>query len=251
MTPAQRQQLLVGLTGVVVAAFAVDQFLGGPAPRPSASSDGAETAAVGTPAPVGAPDDLDQAGLQARYALILEQEPFAERSFRPKPTARPRPTRRDERPRPSAPPPPERLELRLTGLLGQGEGRVGVLEERSSGRGILAHAGLELGELKVHGIENGGLVLVEDGKRRQLELGDELNLPLELSSRLVALKVTTRESSSPTRRATRSPGGTQPAVEVSAEDRKAILERLRNRRRNSLDSDPAPAPTPDDQGGSE
>jgi hypothetical protein len=231
VTPARRQQALAIVAGLLVGGFLLDQLLGSKPSADPAQSDAPDVAAVGTPAPAGAPRDLDAGALESRYAAVVDEEPFRTRSFRPRPTPRARPSARPTRRR-EDPPPPAKLELRLTGLLGQGEGRVGVLEQRGSGKGILAHPGLELGELSVAAVHTASITIVEGESRRDLPLGEELILPQEFERQLVALKTTTTESSR--HRAGRSPGGTQPAVEVSAEDRQKILERLRNRRRSSM-----------------
>jgi hypothetical protein len=231
VTPQRRQQALAIVAGLLVGGFLLNQLFGSKPSADPAQTDAADVASVGTPAPAGAPRDLDGKALEARYAAVVDQEPFRSRSFRPRATPRARPSARPTRRRES-PPPPSKLELRLTGLLGQGEGRVGVLEQRGSGKGILAHPGLVLGEVSVASVETSSITLVEGSARRRLDLGDEVVLPKELERQLVALKTTTTESSRS--RAGRSPGGTQPAVEVSTEDRQKILERLRNRRRSSM-----------------
>lgn len=242
MTSTQRTQLLAAVALILVIGLGLERVLSHRGPTGATSSGGDAVASVGTPALVGAPPGLDAKGLQERYATVIQVQPFAERSFRPQPARRDRPAPRQVRREPSAPPPPSKLELRLTGLLGQGEGRVGVLEERASGKGILAHPGLELGPVAISAVGTESITLAEGEKRRELALGDALELPLEVSSQLVALKTTTTETSAAPsgggrRRGSSAGARATPVPQVSSEDRQKILERLRARRARSLKSD--------------
>lgn len=184
----------------------------------------------------GAPRDLDAAGLRARYAAIGAAEPFKPRSFEPPARASAAPvTTRVNGPVPVARKlDPLQLELRFTGLLGQGDARAAVLEETSgSGRGVLAIAGLKLGPIEIAVIGSSSISIVDSGTRKDVELGDAILFPIAVASSVTALTPLNPDGVVPTRTGA-SNDGTVNAAPISPEERQATLERLRERRRRTL-----------------
>jgi hypothetical protein len=225
---AHKRTLLLGVTAVVVVVLlALDQLgSGGTDTLPEPTPEREATKAVDPPVP-GSPAGLDVEALRARYRPVRDARPFARRSFLPKPPPSPgEPVR--PRPRPSAEPAsPTTFQLRLTGIVREGGNPVAVLEERGTGRGLLVQSGLGLGEVSVAEVSTSALVVMAGGTRNQIELGASLSLPLDLRTRLVALKPAGT-------RTTVTTGSSGATVEISEEARQSVLERLRARRRASL-----------------
>lgn len=249
VAPAQpdkrRVIAMVGVIAVLVAWLAHDQLAtGGGAGGSAASAERASSvAASGTSLAPGAPRDLDARGLTNRYAPVLTRRPFTVLSFKPAPPPR---TRRDPGPRNDPPPkndfppPPAELELLLTGTIGVGPGRVAYLEHRGSGRALTVREGDELGKTTVAKVETAALVLSEGARTQRLELGEVFKLPQDDERRLEPL----RKGPPPSEPARPGAGGDPAAPAPSAEDRAALLERLRARRRQSMQPDkPAEKPT--------
>lgn len=240
--PTRTLVLAAGAVGSlgVLGAVLVLQGTGPAASGPAAGGEG--VAATGSAAPVGAPAGAGEDGLAERYAVVLEAAPFAVSDFRPRPT--PRRVERDpsprETPREREPDPPDRLELRFTGVCGQGAGWAAVLEARGTGKGLVVASGDALGEVSVASVTTGALGLTGPDGERTIDLGDEVTLDLQLTGRLAELMpaVEDPEGDRPQRsRAARRPARRQPDVELDADQRQAILERLRRRRQRSLEGE--------------
>ena len=233
---------LVGVIAALVGYLLWEQL------APGATASGARgavstgaVAATGSALPPGAPVELDARGLTNHYAPVLAARPFTARSFRPPPRETPRrPERTPDRlqPRRERPSEPEDLELLLTGTIGIGPGRIAYLEHRESGRALQVREGDEVGPTTVAKVETAALVLSEGGKTRRLELGELLKLPHGQERRLETLRTAPPPAESSGR-----PGsggavaGGAPAP--SAEERAALLERLRQRRLQSMQAPPS------------
>lgn len=209
----------VGVVAVVVDSVWV-RSAGDRAPGPDAVA-----VEPGDALSAGAPPGLDRAALDARYGPLLQADPFRLRSFRAPPKPAPR-RAAPPRPTPSGPPP---VELRLTGTVGQDAGRAGVLEARGTGTGLLAAVGDRIGPSQVAAIHTGGLVLDEAGKQRTLALGEKLEVPAAQAPALTPLHTAT----------VAKPKGvaTSSGPPLSDDKRQSILERLRARRRASMQDD--------------
>lgn len=241
MSPAVRTKALAAAAACSVLYLVVTTIQ---EPGASTSSRGGGDAAPTTSALVvlaGAPRDLDRKGLAERYRPIRSADPFKPRSFDPPPPPRREP-RRPERPAlgerqtVSAPRDPEKVDLRLTGFLGQGEARRAVLEETSgNGRGLMVTAGLSLGPVSVASVGTDSITFTfTDGdQQKAVELGSSIELPKAVSDKLESLKATSSDVAAVTTGSSSSSGG-DAAPAVSTEDRQAILERLRERRRRSI-----------------
>lgn len=193
-------------------------------PETATDADGTETVSV---APAGAPPGLSVDELAERYDPVLDAGLFTKRSFKARPKRSPKKPR--EKTRTAKPSGPAALSLRLTGLVGLGEGRRGVLEEPGTGQGLLAEVGKTLGPTEVAEINTSSLVLLTEGKRRELVLGETFELPAKERTTLVRLRP------KPAPESVKSAGKT-PAVEISDEKRMTILERLKARRKSSMSS---------------
>lgn len=242
MSPAVRTKALAAVAAGAVLLLAVKQATTPDAPGGAAGGAG-QSAPVGsvTLLLAGAPRDLEQAELKKRYAPIGAVKPFQPRSFA---TVAPVSTggapaggrRGGVRPTLASPTPPDRLELRFTGLLGQGDERVAVLEEfTGAGRGILARQGAIVGPIEIAVIGTDSITVVEGEDRKKVDLGDNVFVPSVVNARLEALKPPVPEGLARPAAGSSSSGtvGT-PAPAVSSEDRQAILERLRERRRQQV-----------------
>lgn len=242
MSPAVRTKALAAVAACSVLYLAVSMVQ-----EPGTSSTsraGADAAPTGSAVVVlaGAPRDLDRKGLTERYRAIRSAEPFKPRSFDPPPPPRRAAERRTpelgERQPVSRPRDPEKVDLRLTGLLGHGEARRAVLEETSgSGKGLVATAGLSLGPVSIAAVGTDSITFtfVEGEQKKDLELGGSIELPIAVQSKLETLKVTSSDVAAVTTGGNAgSTGGSSAAPAVSAEDRQAVLERLRERRRRSI-----------------
>lgn len=238
MTPALRTKILGALAAAAVLYAVVSSVQ---EPGRSTSSSGRADAAPATSAVVvlaGAPRDLDRQGLAERYRPIRTADPFKPRSFEP-----PRPPRTPPPPRPTEPSPgerrplsrrdPENVDLRLTGLLGHGEARLAVLED-GSGKGLFAIAGASLGPVSVAAVGTDSVTFSfeEGGRTRSVELGDMIQLPKAVESKLEPLKATGGDVAAVSTGAAAASGSAAPAM--SDEDRQAVLERLRERRRRQV-----------------
>lgn len=243
LDPVTRTKALAAAAAVSLLVLAIANT-GGPDAAPT--SGGADGAVVRTAAVVlaGAPRDLDAAGLKKRYAPIGAAEPFKSRSFEP-------PARPDVAPvvsRINGPVPvarkvdPLKLELRFTGLLGQGAARAAILEETSgSGRGVVAQPGLKLGPIEIAVVGSASISIVDSGTRKDVELGDAILFPIAVSSSMQALKPPNPDGTVAVRTGSSNDGTVAPAP-ISAEERNATLERLRERRRRDLKPQPEPLP---------
>ncbi|MCA8923155.1 MAG: hypothetical protein KDD82_15175 [Planctomycetes bacterium] len=229
-----RTYLLGGAATLLVGLLAV-RMLGSDGAAPGARGDDANpssVAAVGTPLPVGAPLDLDLKQLEARYAKIGSADPFAARDFRPK--APPRRPRRDPEPSrvvPVAAPPPDKLELRLTGLTGEGAERRAVFEVRAERKALLVASGWVLEDVSIAAVETFTVRAVAKGKETTLDLGDSLEVPKAVRTQLIDVA---KASSSPSATPYRAAGSTTPVEPLSEEKRDSILERLRAQREASI-----------------
>jgi len=203
----------------------------------NAGGSGSSVAEVTTLLPVGAPLDLDPKQLAERYAKIEQSDPFAKSDFRPKRT--PRPTRQDPRPErvvPTAAPPPDTIELRLTGLTGEGEERRAVFEHRAERKALLVTNGWEHEEMSIAAVETFTVKAVDKGRERTLNLGDSLTLPLSVRPMLIDIA---KASSSAAERPYRPSGSTETPEPISDDKRQSILERLRAKREASLKNPPS------------
>ncbi len=222
---ASRTTLLGLVACGLVGVFALSSlFSGGNPVGPGDSSDtgGSETVSV---APAGSPQGLSADELAKRYDPVLDAGLFTKRSFKPRPKRDPKKPR--ETIRVSRSKAPSDISLRLTGVVGHGAGRHGVLEEPGSGQGVLAVAGKVLGATEVAEVNTTSLVLLTEGKRRELALGDTFELPLKERSVLTQLRPKPAPDSVKS-------AGKKPAVELSDTKRMSILERLKARRRSSM-----------------
>ena len=218
-----RRHLLAALAGLGLLAVAADALWirrGADPAAPAAAPAGGRAAAL----PPGAPPELDREALAARYAPLIAADPFAPRSFHPPPRPVERPAAPP--PRPASGPPP--VDLRFTGVVGQGAAQAGVFEARGTGSGLLASVGDRVGAAEVAAIRSDGLVLSEDGRQRVLALGEQLEVPAAQAPTLTPLHTAT--VAAPTGSAASGPP-------LSADARQSILERLRARRRASLEAD--------------
>jgi hypothetical protein len=189
-----------------------------------ADEDGSKAVSV---APAGAPPGLSVDELSERYDPVLDAGLFTKRSFKARPKRGPKKPR--EKRQTSRPKGPTDISLRLTGLIGSGEDRRGVLEEPGSGQGLLAAAGKKLGATDVAEINTSSLVLSTEGNRRELTLGDTFELPAKERSTLIRLRPKPAPDSVKS-------GGKTPAIELSDDKRMTILERLKARRKSSMTS---------------
>ncbi|MCO5170307.1 MAG: hypothetical protein M9894_28560 [Planctomycetes bacterium] len=236
-----RTKALAAVAAGAVLLLAVKQATTPAAPGGGGAAAG-ESAPVGSVTLVlaGAPRDLPEAELKRRYAAIRAAKPFQPRSFAavaPVATGG-APARGPGRTRPtlSEAPPPDRLELRFTGLLGQGDERTAILEEPTgAGRGILARQGAVVGPIEIAVVGTDSITVVEGESRKDVPLGDAVRLPIVVSARLEALKPPPPDGLARPASGSSSSGtvGT-PAPAVSSEERQAILERLRERRRQQV-----------------
>ena len=218
--PAPRTIALAAVATGAVAILALSNLLETPEPTSETTSD-TPTRATG-PVP-GAPPGMSQGELEQRYDPILDAGLFTKRSFLPKVKRVKRDTNRAPTQRK---PTSTEISLRLTGLIGIGAARRGVLEERGTGRGILAAAGERLGTTEVVSVNTSTVVVVAEGTRRELALGDVLNVPRELKSKFTRLQPKPSKGLVSARK--------RPAVEISDDKRMSILERLKAARRASL-----------------
>lgn len=242
MSPAVRTKALAAVAAGAVLYLAITtvQEPTGSSP-PTGAADAAPTASA-VVVLAGAPRDLDRAGLRERYEAIGAAKPFVSRSFDPPRRERSTPVERPSRPalgerQPvSRPKDPEKVDLRFTGLLGAGEARRAVLEEASgTGLGLVAGAGLSLGPVSVSAVGTESITLLEGDERKDLALGSSIELPIAVKTSLQALKATTGDVAAVTTGAGGSASsGDSAAPAVSAEERQAVLERLRERRRRSI-----------------
>jgi len=238
--PKQQQQrtaILALVAVVLIALLGLDRLLPDEATAPMESSHGGAAKTTQAAPLQGAP----KAGVKellARYEPLLDSGPFTVRSFRPRPKALPpRPRRPNEPRRPdSKPAGPQPIKVRWTGVIGEGEGASAVLEERSTGRGLFASKGLKLGEIAFVAVKPDSLVLETGGRKRQLALGDAIDLPPSAKDQLTKLGPPAPEPGT-----VRSGGGYKPAVKLTKDRRQAILERLRARRLASLNKKKAEA----------
>lgn len=242
------------LLGIFAAAgvglVAVDQLL--PKGTGDAASDGAApVTTAAAPPPVGAPLGADLPALRKRYASIRLARPFETRDFkdRPKrPRPKPRPSREPDR-RPSKPA-VEMASLRLTAFLSRKTGRVGLLERRGTGKAIYASKGTKLGDVTVAAVGTESLTVSEKGKDRALPLGESLEIPL---ASLPSFEPLQPEGSRKEERGTSgstSSSSSKDVPKISETKRMSILERLKARRRKSLQKskNKAPAGQPAGQG---
>ncbi len=223
----QRRKIVLTVVAVALVGLLGSQALlpGGPQAANSPTAGGA-VAPVGSKALPGAPPGLTRPELAKRYTTVLDAGLFIERSFKERPKNAPKPKPR--RPVSTEPSEPAGISLRLTGVLGEGDARCGVLEERGTGKGLVAATGLEIGDAKVTGVSTTALVLERAGKREEIPLGEVLTLPASARSALTQLKVTTKAAKKPS-------AGSTPAVEISSDKRMSILEKLKAARQKSMD----------------
>jgi hypothetical protein len=246
VSPALRTKLL-GAVAAGAVLYAVVDAVQAPGASTISTAPG-DVAATGSAVVVlaGAPRDLDRKALAERYRPIRSAQPFKPRSFDPPPPPRrSAPDRREpalgEKRQLAAPPPPDKIDVRLTGFLGRGEARRAVLEEtNSSGKGLVVTAGLSLGPVSVAAVGTDSITFTftgeDDAQKKDLALGSSIELPKAVSSKLETLKVTSGDVAAVTTTggSSAASGGDTSSAPVSAEDRQAVLERLRERRRRSI-----------------
>ncbi|RMG19111.1 MAG: hypothetical protein D6731_00255 [Planctomycetota bacterium] len=220
---------LAAIASLLVALLAWREF-GAPEPAPAPGTSEEQPPRTDAPARPGARAERDLEALRGRYRAVLEARPFAPRSFRPRPAPAPLRPEAPAPSRPSAPPPPAGLRLRLTSLLGRGAGRHAVLEEGGTGRGIIVRAGARFADASVAEVATSSIVVRLGGLRKEIALGELLDLPAAARGSLVELRPRSAAAALPSPRG----AGRGSAVELSDERRKALLERLRAARRASL-----------------
>lgn len=249
--PATRTKALAaGAAGLLLVLAIVGTGAPETASTPSGPGGGAAPPRSATVVLAGAPRDLDAAGLKQRYAGITSAEPFKARSFDPPARASVAPvTTRENGPVPVARKvDPLKLELRFTGLLGQGAARAAILEETDgSGRGVLALPGLKLGPVEIAVVGSASISIVDSGTRKDVDLGEAIVFPIAVRSSVTALKPPNPDGTVTVRTGGASNDGTVAPAPISAEERNATLERLRARRRRDLQPQPAPEPAPQPQ----
>lgn len=226
--PKVRTAVLGGAAVTLIGLLAADTLLQKEAQTPiENASKTANTSAKEAPL-LGAPP-VGKTELLKRYEPVLTTGPFTTRSFRPRPKASPRPPRsRDPEPRKAPPKPtgPQPIQVRWTGVIGEGETASAVLEERSTGRGLFAAKGLKVGEVAFLSVAPETLVVETSGKKKSLALGDAFELPHTAKDQMSKLGPPAPKG-----------GGSstyKPGVKLDAGKRQSILERLRARRRASL-----------------
>jgi hypothetical protein len=238
--------LAAGAAGLLLVLAIVGTGAPETASTPSGPGGGAAPPRSATVVLAGAPRDLDAAGLKQRYAAINSAEPFKARSFEPPARASVAPvTTRENGPVPVARKvDPLKLELRFTGLLGQGAARAAILEETDgSGRGVVALPGLKLGPVEIAVVGSASISIVDSGTRKDVDLGEAIVFPIAVRSSVTALKPPNPDGTVPVRAGASNDGTVAPAP-ISAEERNATLERLRERRRRDLKPQPQPEPEP-------
>lgn len=236
----QRTLALAGVAGLLILVLVLSQ-LGGQAAAAKKAAEASTAAAVDTRSapPVGAPRGLATADLKVRYEPITKKAPFQVRSFRPAPppSRDPGPRREPDRPRYSPPPDPKSVEVRLTGFTGQGDARIAILEEIAGARALFVKKGDKLGAAEVAAVGTDSIVVTLNGAEATVPLGEQHKLPLEASAKLERLGP---DMAAANVAAGAGGGGGAPAVQVSEDDKKSILERLRAKRAAQLNPGAAP-----------
>jgi hypothetical protein len=222
-----KRNAILGLVAALgVCAVAVDQLVIQPGKGPAAKGSPAASPPQ-EPVPVGAPAGADLSSLKKRYRPIRLKRPFRKRDFKDRPKRKkPKPVERSEDPTPSA---PSMAVLRLTAFLGDGESRVGILEQRGTGNAVFAKSGKTVGPVTVASVGSVSITVVEAKKSRDINLGDSLEVPLLAVPSLVEPLQPSGSTRSGSSKAT--PGLPQ----ISEKKKMTILERLKARRRASLE----------------
>ncbi|MGE0710172.1 MAG: hypothetical protein AB7N76_07525 [Planctomycetota bacterium] len=238
MSGNERTAILAVVAALGVGAVAVDRLFFQAAQPVVAEGEGDAAPASSKTVvvvPVGAPQGADYAALQKRYAALRLKQPFKERDFKDKPRALPQvpraERRREEPTTPGQPKAPEPLDLRLTGLMGDGPARVGIFEQRGSGKAVFAHAGRMMGLVEVASIGSATVTVVDKGQRRELTLGDTLAFPASITLETLQPEGSRKE---PEKKTVGADGKALP--EISDKKKMSILERLKARRRKSLEA---------------